>query len=245
MILGCVLFPGLWAQNLLDEQGRKTGPWKVDYPNGKTQYRGEFREGRPVGLLTRYYPKGFVQARIHFRSEEVRYVRLYNEGGKLAAEGLYQGRQKDSVWTYYSGRDTTLVLMRESYSMGSLNGPVMRYYDSGAISEQVNWQNNLRDGAWLQYYEDGKMRLQANYHQGLLNGPYKVWYRNEIPMMEGQMKNDLSEGRWKYFDEEGALQFTIDYVAGIPADRELYRQMMEEHMARGDSSLNAAPVKPF
>ena len=64
LILGSSLL--LSAQNQVDDQGRKSGYWKVDYPNGRTQYEAEFIEGRPVGEMIRYYENGAVKARMNF-----------------------------------------------------------------------------------------------------------------------------------------------------------------------------------
>ena len=96
----------LYGQNLVDKEGRKTGHWKVAYPNGKTLYEADFVEGQPVGEMLRYYENGAVKARMHFEAGGQRSVaRLYYQNGKLAAEGLYVNQQKDSVWTYYSSLD--------------------------------------------------------------------------------------------------------------------------------------------
>ncbi len=94
---------GLKGQNQLDEQGRKTGPWRVEYPNGKTLYEGTFEEGKPVGLMIRYYDSGAIRAKMNFDPIPDRSrAELYYEGGKKAAEGVYHGKDKDAEWTYYS-----------------------------------------------------------------------------------------------------------------------------------------------
>ena len=93
-----MLFSGiavLKGQNLLDEQGRKTGPWKVEYPNGLTLYEGNFLEGNPVGLMIRYYDTGTIRAKIYFDPQLDRSrAELYYKGGKKAAEGVYAGKGK-------------------------------------------------------------------------------------------------------------------------------------------------------
>ena len=72
----------LHGQNRLDEQGRKTGPWKVEYPGGKTRYEGTFHEGEPVGEMIRYYETGAVSARMMFDPDSDRsYTRLYYQSG--------------------------------------------------------------------------------------------------------------------------------------------------------------------
>ena len=60
-----ILFTGIIAvsgQNRLDDQGRKTGPWKEEYPHGTTLYEATFHQGEPVGIMVRYYETGAVRA---------------------------------------------------------------------------------------------------------------------------------------------------------------------------------------
>jgi hypothetical protein len=63
LLLGSLALRG---QNLVDEDGRKTGHWREEYPNGKTLYEADFVEGQPVGEMVRYYEKGAVKARMIF-----------------------------------------------------------------------------------------------------------------------------------------------------------------------------------
>ena len=123
------------GQNQLDADGRKTGRWKVEYPNGKTQYEADFVEGRPVGEMLRYYENGALRARIIFDKEGSRsYAYLYYSNRKPAAEGIYVDQQKDSIWTYYSEFDGS-VRIREPYEKGLLHGISQSYYPGGEVSE--------------------------------------------------------------------------------------------------------------
>ena len=79
----------LQGQNQLDAEGRKTGHWKVEYPNGKTRYEAEFVEGLPVGEMRRCYENGALEDRMIFESDGSRsYAYLYYPNQKAAAEGL-------------------------------------------------------------------------------------------------------------------------------------------------------------
>jgi antitoxin component YwqK of YwqJK toxin-antitoxin module len=228
----------LAGQNLLDQQGRKTGPWVDHYPGGNIRYEATFMEGRPVGLMVRYDDSGRVTARMMFDSTSNRcYTRLFHQGGKLAAEGWHVEQQKDSVWTYYSAYDGT-VRMREDYQAGELHGKVYRYYPGGGVSEETNWTGNLREGEWMQFYENGNPRLRGHYIGNLLQGPYTVWYPDSIQMISGQYRMNRTEGTWSYFDESGKLMHSIEYKNGRPVDKEAYEKLMIETM---DSLLIVNP----
>ena len=153
----------LQAQNLVDEEGRKTGHWKVNYPNGRTLYEADFVEGKPHGEMLRYHESGLVRARMIFEAGSQRsYTHLYYESGKPAAEGWFVDQSKDSIWTYYSEFDGS-VRIRESYVNGKLHGLSLSYYPNGGTSEELEWKQNVKDGAWNQYYKNGVPRLSGNY----------------------------------------------------------------------------------
>ena len=245
LIIFCSGMTVMSGQNQLDEQGRKTGPWKVEYPDGKTLYEGSFLEGKPVGQMIRYYETGAIRAKMNFDAGSNRsHTELYYKGGKKAATGIYAGQEKDSVWTYYSEFDGT-VRMRETYESGKLHGAAFRYYPSGEISEEVHWQRNSREGPWIQYFEGGGIRLKSNYQDNLLNGPYEVYFREDVLIMSGIYENDRSEGTWSYFDENGDLLYTLEFKNGRPVDEEKYMKLMQDTLLKYDTIEPPQPVQFF
>jgi len=240
-----ILSLGAMGQNRVDEKGRKTGPWKVEYPNGNTLYEGTFLEGKPVGEMTRYYESGAVRARISFGPEDgTSHAELYYKNGKPAAEGIYRDEQKDSVWTYFSEFDGS-VRIRENYRLGKLNGVSRRYYADGQISEEILYDEGVKQGPWTQYYENGELRLQATYRNDKLEGEYRVWGQESNLLMEGKYRDGQSEGTWNYYDDEGKLLYSLDYRNGVPSDREKYLKMMQDPLFGADSILQARPSQPF
>jgi len=242
LLLAVMVTITIHGQNRLDEQGRKTGPWKGETSDGKVLYEGTFQEGKPVGLMVRYYESGAVQARMMFDpGGECSRAKLFYKNGKQAAEGLYVQKAKDSVWIYYSEFDGT-VRIRETYSAGKLHGKTIRYYPSGDVSEEVTWDQDSREGPWNQYFEDGTVRLKGHYSNNMLNGPYEVYFGDGTLIMSGVYLNDESNGSWSYFDETGNLLYTLEYKNGKPVDQEKYLKLLQEHLL----PLDTIPVpQPF
>ncbi len=224
--------PALQGQNQVDEEGRKTGHWKVEYPNGKTQYEADFVEGRPHGEMIRYYEKGGIRARMQFEAEGSRsFTQLYYESGKLAAEGIYVNQVKDSVWTYYSEFDGS-VRSREDYLAGKQEGMSQSYYPSGEISEEVQWKQNEKDGSWKQYYTNGVQRLSAYFEKGQLQGSYELYFSNGHIKIRGTYLNNRSHGTWRFYDESGKEIFALEYVNGTPADWEKYNNWINDTLKK-------------
>jgi antitoxin component YwqK of YwqJK toxin-antitoxin module len=232
----------LQGQNQVDEKGRKTGHWQVEYPNGKILYEADFVEGLPVGVMVRYYENGVVKARMRFDPGGKRsFTRLFFESGKPAAEGLYVDQVKDSVWTYFSELDGS-VRIRESYSNGKLDGVTRRYYPSGEISEEVEWKQNVKEGPWNQYYENGVPRLSGHYKNGLLHGSYEVYFSNNAVKIKGTYVENRSHGTWSFYNEQGEEIYALEYVNGVPADMGKYESWIQDTLMKYE---NVAEPEPF
>ena len=230
------------GQNLLDDEGRKTGHWRVEYPNGKLLYEADFLEGQPVGVMVRYYDNGVVKARMKFEpGGERSLTRLFFRSGKPAAEGLYVMQVKDSVWTYFSELDGS-VRIRESYSDGKLEGVTRRYYPSGEISEEVEWKQNVKEGPWNQYYENGAPRLSGHYKNGMLHGSYEIYFSNSTIKIRGTYLEDKSHGTWSFYNEEGEEIYALEYINGVPADLEKYELWIQDTLLKYE---NVSEPEPF
>ena len=234
-ILYALLLSGtlpLLGQNQLDAEGRKSGHWKVEYSGGTIRYEGDFVDGHPVGPLVRYYENGAVQARMLFEPDGLSsYALLYYRNGKIAAEGRYVNQDKDSIWTYYSEFDGT-VRIREPYLEGILEGVARSYYPSGAISEELEWKQNEKNGEWKQFYENGAPRLTGHFEEGKLQGPYEIYYGDGTLKIKGTYVDNRSHGTWSFYDESGKEIYALDYVKGTPADWEKYTEWIADSLSK-------------
>ncbi|MBN2213077.1 MAG: toxin-antitoxin system YwqK family antitoxin [Bacteroidales bacterium] len=214
--------------NQTGSKGLKQGYWKKFYPNGNLMYEGCFKDDKPTGEMKRYFESGNLKAILIF-DENTGYAKasIYYEDGALASEGYYLNSEKDSVWSYYSYYDHKLK-SRETYKKGIKHGFSYEYYPEGGCFEKTQWKNNLKDGIWEQYYEDGSVRLRAAYIQGKLSGSFTAYYLNKHPMVAGHYKDNKQEGTWIYYSEDGDVSQEIAYSSGQPMnENELTRQQQE------------------
>jgi antitoxin component YwqK of YwqJK toxin-antitoxin module len=214
--------------NQTDSKGWKQGYWKKYYPNGNLMYKGFFKDDKPVGEMKRYFESGNLKAILIF-DEKTDYssAKIYYEDGTLASDGFYSGSKKDSIWNYYSYYDRQLK-SRETYKKGVKNGFSYQYYPGGNCFEKTEWKNELKDGVWEQYFEDGSVRLQAVYNHGKLAGNYIVYYSKGRPMVSGRYENNRREGNWVYYNENGSVNQEICFSDGKPLnEKELTTQQQE------------------
>ena len=115
-IIFTVLFfsaPQVWAQtvNQKDTQWRKQGPWQKTYPKSRAfEYKGQFKDDKPVGTFHYYYPSTKLKAVVKHDEKTGRSVSvMYHENGVVMAKGIFRDQEKDSIWEYYgpSGRLST------------------------------------------------------------------------------------------------------------------------------------------
>jgi antitoxin component YwqK of YwqJK toxin-antitoxin module len=225
--------------NQTDALGLKQGYWKKEYANGKLMYKGFFKDGRPVGEMQRYYETGEIKAIMKYnnKSEYVKTCFYYNDG-ELAAEGLYFKEQKDSTWNYYSFYSGKLTAT-ETFNKGLKNGVEKHFYESGQLSEVIEWQNNFKHGAWNQYFEDGTQKLKASNSFNKVTGLYTVCYPNGRLFILGHYIDNKRHGKWTFYEDDGKVKTEIVYNYGkaenekeiMEKDKEFFK-MVDENIGK-------------
>ncbi len=208
------------GQNRTDAKGLRQGKWTGTYSNGALRYKGQFRNGTPVGTFLYYYPTGLLKAKMTYADNgHVARVITYHLNGKPMAQGKFIDRKKDSIWRYYSDTDGKLVL-EESFKKGIKDGPTIIYYGTtGKPSELTEYKNGRKNGRWITYFPDGKISTRGFYVNDTLQGPYRVYDINGKLLIKGQYKNALQEGLWTIYDTTGRLQKKEYFRSGFPVKK--------------------------
>ncbi len=231
---------GVSAQNAVDKNGLKTGPWTVLYPDSTIRYTATFKKGKPVGLMSRYNTDGSLAMTMNFIPGSDRcYVKTYSPNGEIEAEGLYVNQQKDSVWNYL-GPDGN-IRMKEVYVNGSLEGLSESFYPSGNKSREIFFENNVRNGEWIQFFESGDTMMYAIYQDDQLHGPFHAYYPEGKDQIAGTYYFDLKDGDWKYFSEEGELVTLIRYDKGEVLNPEVLEESYEKFIKQTEENLEDFP----
>lgn len=216
LLLGFLWFAAasLVAQNAVDAQGRRTGPWSAKYPNGQPRYEGQFASGVPVGRFTYYHTNGFRSAQMDYRGTSgVCMSEQYDEKGKLMARGRYTAdRQRDSIWITYAFDGTKLE--EAPYVAGKLHGNFTMFYPNGKVMERGSYADGQKNGVWTRFLEGGTKERTATYANGLLEGSWMEYDSDGRTSVVGAYRNDLRHGTWTYL-ERGSVVRTEVYRRGI------------------------------
>ncbi len=215
ILKGYVFFEGvLSAEGIIDENGKRQGPWKEYYPSGKLMAEGKYKNSNRVGEW-----------------------RFYHENGNLEQEGKYTASQiPTGEWLYY--HENGELYRVENYLDGELDGEYLEYNDTGKVIVRGEYFEGLETGPWEYYIGDviqkgtyldgaetdwwvytsvpeGIILYKGKYLDGQPNGKHTWFHANGRKRIEGNYNYGLRSGDWKYYDDTGTLLVIITYRQGI------------------------------
>lgn len=233
---------GAFAQpvNQKDAKGRKQGKWEKKYPKSNAyEYKGEFKDDKPVGTFTYYYPSSKVKAVIVHNVATGRSVAtMYHESGVLFAKGIYKNQLKDSIWDYYgpSARQS----MKETYKSNKLNGFTTIYYVPEDVANKSllpakvsSYVNGILEGDEVEFFETGTVKSKGKYVAGKRDGLYFINHPNGKPMVMERYKKGVRHGWCSAYDGNGKeIGKKYYYYGRLLEGRELDKKL-EELKKRG------------
>ena len=102
----------------------------------------------------------------------------------------------------YKGRGENRQLLRET-----------TYYPHKKIQMDGTFKNNLRDGLWTYWYENGSKWSEGFFKEGKNDGKRLTYFENGKVRYEAYYKDGIRVGKWRFFDNNGKLLQEIDYSA--------------------------------
>lgn len=228
--------------NRTDANGKKQGPWEKTYPKSRAyEYKGQFKDDKPTGTFTYYYPSTKVKAVIKHddktgRSSAV----MYHENGLVMAKGIYRNQLKDSVWDYFgpSGRQS----LKETYSKDKLHGTSTVYYipeevgDKRVIVAKTSvYVNGVLNGDMIEYFDTGVIKSKVTYVNGVKEGIMVTNHPNGKPMMTERFKKGVPHGWQTAHDQTGKEIGKKYYCFGELLEGKRLEDRLKECKAKGIS----------
>ena len=212
ILIANVLTLNAQQTNQINASGEKEGKWVKYFDNGNIKYEGQFHNDKPLGMFTYYYNTGEIKAINNFSEDGIiTYNTTLYKSNKIMTEGKYVNQKKDSTWNYYSD-ETNLIISKENYSHGVLNGESITYYlDSGDTAEIVVFKNGKKNGILLKYFPDGTLMTESYYKDDMPNGDFTHYHIDGSIQIIGKYYRGKQSGEWQYFDEEGDLVDEDEY----------------------------------
>lgn len=85
----------------------------------------------------------------------------------------------------------------------------IHYYPGKKKYIEGGVKNDLRNGEWKSYFENGNVQSEIFYIQGKENGDYKVYRENGNRFIEGHFDMGNCVGEWSFYGENGDLNQTL------------------------------------
>ncbi len=219
MVLLLTLFTvyGFSQINQTDSKGRKQGEWVKTYPKTKiVQYRGQFKDDKPIGTFTYYYQSGKVKAVVKHDANTTRSsAYFYHENGVLMSHGIYRNMKKDSIWLNFTpaGR----LSNSETYKEDSLHGKKIVYYvpdnleDKSRLPSAVYmYENGKMNGEAVEYFQSGTVKSKGVYKDNKKVGVWETYHPNGKKMLLERFKDGVHHG-WHFSYDEGGLETSRKY----------------------------------
>jgi antitoxin component YwqK of YwqJK toxin-antitoxin module len=230
------------AVNRTDANGKKQGPWEKTYPKSRAyEYKGQFKDDKPVGTFTYYYPSTKVKAVIKHDEKSGRSSAImYHENGLVMAKGIYRNQLKDSIWDYYgpSGRQS----LKETYTKDKLNGTTTVYYipeevgDKRIIVAKTSvYLNGVLHGDMIEYFDTGIIKSKVKYVNGVKEGVMVTNHPNGKPMMTERYKKGVPHGWQTAHDQTGKEIGKKYYCYGELLEGKRLEDRLKECKAKGIS----------
>jgi antitoxin component YwqK of YwqJK toxin-antitoxin module/Flp pilus assembly protein TadD len=211
--------------------GRRDGPYKSTYSNGKPDRVGEFRAGRSHGEWLMYYPSGQLHQKGRYRDGEeegewtsyypngqVEWVQSYDEGELHGLSRRFNAAGELLVEKNYEHGD--LVSFRGPgekaafQPLANLSGPVATSFANGKPAAAETFDHNLPTGPATFYYASGEVFRRTSFQKGLRTGLLESFYPGGKRMEEEQYLHGELHGRCRYYRPDGTLEREETYRAG-------------------------------
>jgi uncharacterized protein len=210
-VVNAVLYNDLGVkigEGIMTQEGKKEGPWKYFYDDGKIKSEGSYANNLETGNWKYLFENGKTEETGGFKNGKYdgMWQWFYENGNIKIEEEYYEGKAEGASAEYDSVGN---VITKGTYFDGQKEGDW--FYQAGDYSEKGKYVADLKDGKWQAFYNNGKLEYEGNYLQGNPDGEHIYYYDN------GKIKElnfyvmGIAEKNWKKFDENGNLLITITY----------------------------------
>jgi len=180
------------------KDGNPEGYWKNYYPNGQLKSEGNRKSNMLDSLWVFYNEKGDTLKKINYTlGKKGGYYFVYQESNdtlknSLLSKEMFINDKREGVSYYYysNGNLHKIINYKENMKHGEAKEykedgvtlkTIFKYrYDFLASSDAVNRysQSGEKQGVWIDFHPNGKVKSQVNYNNGKITGLLKEYDSN-------------------------------------------------------------------
>jgi len=168
------------------------GPWKMWDEKGTLLSEGEYKNGRREGTWNRWYRTG--EAELLGQAPFTEY-----EGPFVSQARFHQGKL-NGPWTIFDAKQRKVCQF--DFADGERHGKLSWWYANGQAMREINYQNGLVEGTWLEWKPDATLVVKDVYQQGRRLAPKVTYYDGQQKKTEGmylhaQLTVDTPDDWWR------------------------------------------------
>lgn len=193
------------------EYGILHGPVKKYFNNGKLCMEGNYVSGVREGIFTFYAPDGktITYKLMYINDQIIAYA--YVGQDNVLADFKPIGKDKVVITSYYSPNKKSNEVTFEN---GLRQEVEYTYYSNGKLFEESETLDNNVHGKYKSWNEEGQLKVDQNYYYGFLHGKSITYYNNGNVYEEANYVYDKFHGTLKRYDKNGKLIVEQEWFNG-------------------------------
>ncbi len=155
-----------------------------NYPAEAKVEEGKFADSKKTGIWKMFFPNGNIKSEITFTNNRPSgYARMYYENGKVQEEGNWENNR----WTgdyksyYENGQNFYKFIYTSS---GKREGKQEYFYENGQVMMSGEMHDGKEAGVWEEHYENGDLRAKKVFNEGALDPDNTEIYAPKQPLPE-------------------------------------------------------------
>lgn len=153
-----------------------------NYPAESKVEEGRFTDNKKTGIWKMYYPNGTIKSEITYTNNRPSgYAKMYYENGKLQEEGLWENNRW--VGAYKAYHQNGEIFYDFNYTKTGKREGVQTYkYENGQVMMKGEMKEGKESGVWEEYYENGDLRARKVFVDGVLDAENTEVYAPKTPL---------------------------------------------------------------
>ncbi len=213
-----------------NENGEKTGYWKIYYQSGELKESGRYEDGKKSGNWNEYYYNGTRKKRTHYYNGLITEKETYYENGRAMVIGNFDDNEKKhGIWEQYY--DNWQQKLKGEYSHGKKHSQWKYYTSDGKLYKVENYKMGVRASKWEGAHHNNSTdnRVKDGASEASLEGVVEATNSEAVDAARAAVdavkettdgvedvtrsyyRNRLN-GEWKFYNEKGKCIEIGNYI---------------------------------
>ena len=123
---------------------------------------------------------------------------------------------------YPDGNGPLFKIYFKDKNLTIYDGPRTIYHQNKTKSEEITLRDNVANGLFRSWYENGTLKDSGQYVDGKKSGQWRSWYADGTLESSGLFNTNLREGDWNWYYENGKISTKETYAKNKISKLECY-----------------------